>query len=46
MTNARMRETLGENGLKLMLEKYSWTKIYRGLDAAFERAVSRRAGVR
>lgn len=45
-TNARARETLGENGLKLMLEKHSWTKIYRGLDAAFERAVSRRAGVR
>ena len=46
MTNARARETLGENGLKLMLEKHSWTRIYRGLDAAFERAVSRRAGVR
>lgn len=46
LTNHRLRETLGENGLKLMLEKYSWTRIYRGLDAAFERAVSRRAGVR
>jgi sugar transferase (PEP-CTERM/EpsH1 system associated) len=46
MTNARARETLGENGLKLMLEKHSWARIYRGLDAAFERAVSRRAGIR
>jgi sugar transferase (PEP-CTERM/EpsH1 system associated) len=37
------RERLGANGLKLMHERYSWTKIYGGLDAVFERAVSRRS---
>jgi sugar transferase (PEP-CTERM/EpsH1 system associated) len=37
-----LRERLGANGLKLMNERYSWTKIYAGLDAVFERAVSRR----
>jgi len=37
-----LRERLGTSGLHLMRERYSWTGIYAGLDAVFERAASRR----
>jgi glycosyltransferase involved in cell wall biosynthesis len=42
LDDSGLRERLGANGLRLMHERYSWTKIYGSLNAVFERAASRR----
>jgi glycosyltransferase involved in cell wall biosynthesis len=42
LNDAPMRARLGENGRKLVLERYDWRSIYLTLDQAFHDAVGKR----
>ncbi len=42
LNDAQMRSRLGENGRKLVLERYDWRSIYPTLDQAFHDAVRKR----